>query len=281
MPKLSQMLRDYWHTFRRMSLGLLAGLLLSAILVWQGRHDLHRLPVYLAVAAGIWLLLNLLLMGFILREFRKMLPFSELWAEKGPCEALVQKHCEIYPHPTEGELLKRVDLLLAIEHWGEAEAILNTLRAEAVKPPNILLYYNCLLVLFVETGRASLAYRLFCDNRSMLDAYARTATEHLRGSYYGTVTVLLAMHGDASDSAEYLTRVEQSFPPENFLPQIMRAERLYALGRREEAEALHAQLRADIPASDSLKAEWQKRDLLRMLERAAERGQSDRTEAAE
>lgn len=273
MPTRWQLLKEFVRSMRRLSISLLTALLLAAGAVWYVfAHSASPLP-FLIAAAVIWFAAMLALYIYVMRTYRKELPLAELRMEKGLCDELVQKHCALYPNPSQGELLKRVDLLLALERWNDAEALLNTVPEAEVRPQNIVVYYNCLLLLLLETGRASTAYQIFCGNRGMIDSHAGKSQTPSRGAYYATAMTLLALQGDEAGSAQYLSLVEvvygQSTGVAQFFPRIMRAERLYALGARAEADDLAAKLRAEIPESSALTKDWERQQLLHMLDHAA------------
>lgn len=278
MPTRWQLFKEFVRALWQLSLSLLTALLLFLGAIWYLFARETSLLYFVIAAAVLWLAANIALFVYTMREYRRQVPIMEIMVEKGVCDEVLQKHCALYPHPAQSELLRRVDLLLAMERWDEAEALLNTIPEAEVKPPNIVLYYNCLLLLLTETGRVSLAYKIFCDNRGMIDSYAGKTKQSARGAYYATATTLLALCGDAAGSAQYLSLTEivygESKGLPQFLPRIIRAERLYALGERAEAENLAAVLRAEIAESDVLKKDWERRQLLHMLDRAAQRSTS-------
>lgn len=269
MPTHRQMLKEFFSVLGKIEFAFFAGLMLAAVAVWRGSSDASTPLLHCAVAGGIWLVITALLYFYTVSEMKKQKPFADLYAEKGICDELLEMHSKLYPNPNIGQRLRRVDLLLAMYRFPEAEALLNTVPRDNVPASNCLLYYNCMLFLFAETGRASAAYQIFQDNRKMLDGYARM-NQQLAAAYYGTAMTVTAMHGDAEDSGQYLSLAEQAFAAKDEKQQIfielIRLERLYALGRIEEADAAAVRLRTEITESTAFEKEWQRAKYLQMLD---------------
>ena len=273
------MLREFIRRLWKSALVFLAMLLAAASVWWYLRQDDISPLLPYGTAFLFWLVFEIALYCTAAHSAKKSQPILDIYREKGICGEMLQKHAEIFPDPDTGELLSRIDMLLSIGRYAEAETLLDPIYPADVPAKWQLLYYNARMLLYAETDRNQYAYELFSVNRRMLCEYARcTVGSGAAGAFYATVSLVLAQQGDAEGSAQFCDLCAQAYGSGSnamgmdlFLPRIACADRLYALGQTSEADAYAAKLRAEMTESTAFDREWKRQHLLRMLERAAER----------
>ncbi|MBR6421076.1 MAG: hypothetical protein IKS42_12135 [Oscillospiraceae bacterium] len=275
MPTHAQLLKQYVSSLWRVMLPLLGGLLVCTAALWAAFGRRASLPLLLAGAAAVWLILNFLLYTWVLRKLKREKPLYDLMAEKGVCDEVLQKHREIYPNPGIEEQLRYIDMLILLERYTEAETLLRAIVPKQVQPPQQLIFYNCRMLLCTETGRAAEAYQILSANRTMLDSYAKLNSQ-AASAYYATASLVYALHGDADTSAYYCDLVRAHDSDGNdvlrLIAEIACAERLYALRQTAEADALADSIRAKIAAADM--KDWQRDRLLHAVSKASRYSQT-------
>lgn len=275
MPTHAQLLKQYVSSLWRVMLPLLGGLLVCTAALWAAFGRRASLPLLLAGAAAVWLILNFLLYTWVLRKLKREKPLYDLMAEKGVCDEVLQKHREIYPNPGIEEQLRYIDMLILLERYMEAETLLRAIVPKQVQPPQQLIFYNCRMLLCTETGRAAEAYQILSANRTMLDSYAKLNSQ-AASAYYATASLVYALHGDADTSAYYCDLVRAHDSDGNdvlrLIAEIACAERLYALRQTAEADALADSIRAKIAAADM--KDWQRDRLLHAVSKASRYSQT-------
>lgn len=275
MPTHAQLLKQYVSSLWRVMLPLLGGLLVCTAALWAAFGRRASLPLLLAGAAAVWLILNFLLYTWVLRKLKREKPLYDLMAEKGVCDEVLQKHREIYPNPGIEEQLRYIDMLILLERYMEAEILLRAIVPKQVQPPQQLIFYNCRMLLCTETGRAAEAYQILSANRTMLDSYAKLNSQ-AASAYYATASLVYALHGDADTSAYYCDLVRSHDSDGNdvlrLIAEIACAERLYALRQTAEADVLADSIRAKIAAADM--KDWQRDRLLHAVSKASRYSQT-------
>lgn len=275
MPTHAQLLKQYVSSLWRVMIPLLGGLLVCTAALWAAFGRRASLPLLLAGAAAVWLILNFLLYTWVLRKLKREKPLYDLMAEKGVCDEVLQKHREIYPNPGIEEQLRYIDMLILLERYMEAETLLRAIVPKQVQPPQQLIFYNCRMLLCTETGKAAEAYQILSANRTMLDSYAKLNSQ-AASAYYATASLVYALHGDADTSAYYCDLVRAHDSDGNdvlrLIAEIACAERLYALRQTAEADALADSIRAKIAAADM--KDWQRDRLLHAVSKASRYSQT-------
>lgn len=272
MKYIPVILKTLW----KQSLGLLVASLLCGFAIWGISGKASPLPM-LAVSAGVWLVVILILYGYVASKMKYEEPFFRIMRECGPCEEALKMHRHLYPNPSPPYRIARADLLIAMDRFSEAEAeLLSIPQPLQTTAPMRLRYHNCRMCIYAYTLRRQDAWQYYQACCADADTAALRLPDYA-SSYYNTASLVLAMAGDAYSSERYCQRLEQfaqkKKDPEKVLrimihAAVTRTERLYALGDIANAAALEAQARTAIENFTGFEHNWQKGFMLHLLDRA-------------
>lgn len=216
-------------------------------------------------------------MGLLKKVLYRLAGTSEelqhLYAEKGPCNEYIDAVIAFQKKPSSFDKCLNADLLISVERYNEAEELLDGVKINAFSDDDVKGMENFVRAnLYIHTGRREEAGEIFHKNVKFFEIYFQSPSKmRYLGAYLDLAADIPSGEGDENGAMTFIGRMrawsqkyEMNFP---VMSKISYVRVLKNLGK-ETLQSEYDLTKSYIENYNGYKMQWQKENLLDMLEKA-------------